>query len=113
MNLTSNHEDGLIPGLPQWVKVWPWGELWCRLQRAQIWLLLWHGPVATDQIGPLAWEPPYAEGVPPPARKRGKKKKESERSQSQGPHVVYHIYKMSRIGEKEKLISSCLGPRAG
>ena len=91
MNLTSNHEDGLIPGLPQWVKVWPWGELWCRLQRAQIWLLLWHGPVATDQIGPLAWEPPYAEGVPPPQEKEEKKKRKVKEV-SHKDHMLYTIY---------------------
>ena len=26
-------------------------------------LWLWHGPVATAPIRPLAWEPPYAEGA--------------------------------------------------
>ena len=35
-------------------------------------LWLWLLPAATAQIGPLAWEPPYAVGV---ALKRQKKKK--------------------------------------
>ena len=40
-------------------------ELWCRLQTgsdpALLWL--WHSPMATAPIQPLAWEPPYAMGA--------------------------------------------------
>ena len=36
-------------------------------------LWLWHRPVATAPVGPLAWEPPYAMGM---ALKRQKDKKE-------------------------------------
>ena len=35
-------------------------------------LWLWHRPVATASIRPLAWEPPYAVGA---AQKKKKKKK--------------------------------------
>ena len=38
-------------------------------------LWLWHRPVATAPIGPLAWEPPCAAGA---ALKRQKKKKNSK-----------------------------------
>ena len=38
-------------------------------------LWLWHRPVATAPIRPLAWEPPYAEGVALEKAKRQKKKK--------------------------------------
>ena len=42
------------------------------LDLALLWL--WHRPVATDLIGPLAWEPPYASGA---ALKRKKKKQKN------------------------------------
>ena len=39
-------------------------------------LWLWHRPVATAPIGPLAWEPPHAaEGAQEMAKKDKKKKK--------------------------------------
>ena len=38
-------------------------------------LWLWRRLVATAQIGPLAWEPPYAVGVALEKAKRQKKKK--------------------------------------
>ena len=36
-------------------------------------LWLWRGPAATAPIGPLPWEPPYAEGAAPEKAKRPKK----------------------------------------
>ena len=38
-------------------------------------LWLWHRPAATAQIGPLAWEPPYAAGAAQENGKKTKKKK--------------------------------------
>ena len=32
----------------------------CRRGSDLVWLWLWHRPVATAPIRPLAWEPPYA-----------------------------------------------------
>ena len=36
-------------------------------------LWLWHRPVATAPIGPLAWEPPHAAGVALEKRERQNK----------------------------------------
>ena len=58
-NLTSIHEDAVsIPGLTKWLS--------CRL-------------AATTQIGPLAWEPPYAAGVALKKKKKKKKKEKKDR----------------------------------
>ena len=73
-NLTSIHEDeGLIPGLTHWVKIWHCYEfgVGCRHSPDPMLLWLWSRPVTTALIGPLAWEPPLAEGV---ALKRQQKK---------------------------------------
>ena len=59
-NLTRNHKVACsISGLAQRVK-----DL--------VLLWLWHRPVATALIRPLAWEPPYATGV---ALKKDKNKR--------------------------------------
>ena len=39
------------------------------------WLWLWHRPMATTLIRPLAWEPPYAVGIALKGQKREREKK--------------------------------------
>ena len=52
-----------------------------RLGLDPAWLWLWCRPAATAPIRPLAWEPPYAEGV---AQEKGKKiKKERKKKKTQ------------------------------
>ena len=67
MNTTSNHEVvGSIPGLAKWVKGLG-TAMSCRqatnvgLDSALLWL--WCRPAPAALIQPLAWEPPYAEGM--------------------------------------------------
>ena len=68
-NLTSIHKDadsipGLAPllsGLRIWVAVSC--DVGCRCSLDPALLCLWHRPVTTAPIGPLAWEPPYVAGV--------------------------------------------------
>ena len=66
-NPSRIHEDvGLIPGLTQWVKgsgVAMSCSVGHRCDLDLVWLLLWHRPVATAPIRPLAWEIPYATGA--------------------------------------------------
>ena len=45
-------------------------------------LWLWHRPVATALIGPLAWGPPYATRAAQEIAKKKKKKKEKKRKES-------------------------------
>jgi len=47
----------------------------CRRGSDPTLLWLWCRPVATAPIRPLAWEPPYAEGVAQEIAKRPKKKR--------------------------------------
>ena len=42
-------------------------------------LWLWHRPMATGPIRPLAWEPPYATGAALKGQKTKKKKKKMEK----------------------------------
>ena len=73
MNTTSLYEDeGLIPGLAQWIKdlALLWAMVGCRHGSDHALLWLWHRPVAIPLIQPLAWELPYTMGV---AKKKDKK----------------------------------------
>ena len=66
-NLTSIHEDvGLIPDLAQRVKDLVLLWLWCRLAAAAL-------------IQHLAWEPPYAAGVPLKKKERKKERRKRRR----------------------------------
>ena len=48
----------------------------CGLDPMLLWL--WHRPVATAPIRPLAWEPPYAEGAAQEKRQKDEKKKKKD-----------------------------------
>jgi len=59
---------------------------------ALVWL--WHRPVATALIRPLAWEPPYAAGV---ALKRQKDKKKKKNDHFIIPYVKIIIIRIFTI----------------
>ena len=81
-NPTRNHEvAGSVPALAQWVKgsgVAMSCGVGCRRGSDPALLWLWHRPVATAPIRPLAWEPPYAMRA---AQRNSKKKKRIENDQ--------------------------------
>ena len=56
-------DEGLIPGLPEWVKDpgFPQAAVGCRCSLGQVWL--WCSLAAAALIWPLAWKLPYATGV--------------------------------------------------
>ena len=54
-------------------------------------LWLWHRPVATTPIRPLAWEPPYAAGVVLKRLKNFKTKNKTNRSSHRGLVVMIPI----------------------
>ena len=58
----------------------------CGLNPALLWL--WHRPVATDLIGILVWEPPYAMGVVLKKQKKTKKKRK-ENNTKNVPNSLY------------------------
>ena len=77
MNPIRNHEVvGLIPGLAWYVKdpVLRSYGVGCRRGSDLVLLWLWHRPVATVLIQPLAWEPPCAKSVALEKTKRQKTK---------------------------------------
>ena len=51
-------------------------------------LWLWHRPVATAQIRPLAWELPYAEGAALEMAKRQYQKKKKKDEEETGLNMV-------------------------
>ena len=54
----------------------------CRRGSGPTLLWLWRRLVATAPIGPLAWEPPYAEGMAREMAKRQKKKKKKGKTKT-------------------------------
>ena len=77
-NPIRNHEiEDLVPGLAQWVKrsgtAMSCG-VGCRHGSDPTLLWLWHRPMATAPIRPLASEPPYAMGVAQENSKKTKNK---------------------------------------
>ena len=63
-------------------------------------LWLWHRPVATAPIRPLAWEPPYAMGTALEKAKRQEKKRKKERKNQFGvPFVVQWLTNPTRNHE--------------
>ena len=110
MNLTSSHEDaGLIPVLDQQIKdlalpqtvvqvadtaqIPRCCELWCRL-------------VATAQIHPLAWEPPYATGAA--LKRQNKNKTQSQHSSSPEQFTCLNVTKCTYFPTP-----LCQGPLSG
>ena len=68
----------MIPALAQWVKhlaIAVSCSVGCRCGSDPVLLWLWHRPVATAPIRPLAWEPPHAARAAQEMAKRQKKKK--------------------------------------
>ena len=63
---------------------------------ALLWLWLWHRPVATSLIGPLAWEPPYAAGASLKRQKK-KKKRSFHFSSSAGEEMINSIHKIMTL----------------
>ena len=59
-------------------------------------LWLWHRPVATAPIRPLAWEPPYAAGAAQKEIAKRQKKKETNYS------YLSFSRKLQRGGKKKK-----------
>ena len=55
----------------------------CRRGSDPALLRLWHRPVATAPIQPLAWKPPYAAGAAQAMAKKKKKEKKKKRKETQ------------------------------
>ena len=112
VNPTSIHKNkSSIPGLAQWVKRFGIAVscgVGCRhgLDPALLWL--WHKPVSTAPIRPLAWEPPYAAGEDQEMAKRQKKKKKRmwKSTCSEG-------LRRGRGQEEDHTADTCEGPGRG
>ena len=70
-----------------------------RSDPALLWL--WHRPVATAPIRPLAWEPPYAVGA---AQRNSKKKKKKIKEQMSlaATWMQLDILILSEVSQKDK-----------
>ena len=103
-NPTRNQEvEGSVPGLAQWVK----GSgvaLSCGVGHRRgsdpMLLCLWHRPVATALITPLAWEPPYAAGSSPRKAKRQNKQTKKPKKQKKTKKTLMEKIKVFLVTTK-------------
>ena len=61
----------------------------CRRGRDPALLWLWCRPMATAQIRPLAWEPPYAAGMALEKRQRQKQNKKTKQTNKKAKEKYY------------------------
>ena len=68
----------------------------CRRGLDLLLLWLWHRPVATDQLEPLAWEPPCAAGV---ALEKTKERRKSKESVKKPLELVSEVNKVTKYNQ--------------
>ena len=78
-------------------------------------LWLWHRPVTTARIQPLAWEPPYAVRSGPRKGKKTKKKKkekkrEKEKKKCRRRSAELRTEETQRLGNQGRLLTSTAIP---